>query len=382
MKVDSFDGPVTQDEVNSFKAYVQKLTPPTSNLGNNWAQGEGGELARGMGLVYEATGDMDVLDQQIRFCDALLSQRNDLAAAPIGQHKIWTGRIDPVWPNTFSGTIGTGGEQGYAAGNLANCARLIMQTPRIWNVTVPIGDPHEYGATYLARAKTFLAGADTAVDKHILKSELDLSRSNHYYFAAANPYKGGKPVPWNQIMMFNYLFSNLAVAHEKLGDDPARVSRYDGVVQASLDWFFTEGSTNYTDKKGNTAYNWAYALPSTKGEDGTEGQWDVDGFYRLYVMNRYKFTTAQVLPFANTFVDLMILGTNSFAGRVDGTSGGSRHGRATTSIHNGWLLLADLRPDAYYSMMAANLPAHGTTGNAGSFCRFLYVKSRRAEMNK
>jgi hypothetical protein len=40
----------------------------------------------------------------IRFCDALLSERDDLAPAPIRQHEIRTGRIDPVWPNDVTGT--------------------------------------------------------------------------------------------------------------------------------------------------------------------------------------------------------------------------------------------------------------------------------------
>jgi hypothetical protein len=376
LTIDSFDGPVTQNEINSFRSFVQTLTPPSSNSGNAWSQGGGGEQTRGMGLVYEATGDVGILDQEIRFCDAVLSERNDLASAPVGQHVIWTGRIDPVWPNSFGTTIGTGGEQGYVGGHLGNCARHILQTPAIWNTTVAIGDPHHFGATYLARGKTFLAGVDAAIDGHILRSQLNLSDHNHYHFASGDPYKGGLAVPWNQTMMFNYLFSNAAWAHAILGDDPARVAQYDAIVQANLDWFFTTGSSSYTDKAGNTAYNWAYTLPNTTGEDAEEGQWDVDGFYRLWVSGRYQFPTSKMVPFANTFVDVMTLGPNSYAGRVDGTSG-SGHSAHTTTIHQGWLLLADLRPDAYHSMMAADLPSSGSTGSMQDYNRFLWVKNRR-----
>ena len=378
LTVDSFDGPVTKDEINSFRALVQTLTPPSSNSGNAWSQGSGGEQARGMGLVYEATGDLGILDQEIRFCDALLAERNDLAPAPLGQHVIWTGRIDPVWPNSFGATIGTGGEQGFVTGNLGNCALHILQTPAIWKTEVTIGDPHGFGATYLQRAKTFVAAADTTIDGHILRSQLDLSdHDNHYYFAVGDPYKGGLPVPWNQTMMFNYLFSNMAAAHAILGDDPARVARYDGIVQANLDWFFTAGSKSYTDKKGNTAYEWGYSLPATTGENTVEGQWDVDGFYRLWLSGRYRFPASKMLPFANTFVDVMILGPHSFAGLIDGTSGSSKHAQHSTTIHEGWLLLADLRPDAFHTMMAANLPSSGSTGDLSSFSRFLFVKNRR-----
>lgn len=375
--IESFDGPVTQQEIGSFRTHVQSLTPATSNLGNAWSQGASGEQARAMGLVYEITGDTAILDQEIRYCDAVLSERNDLAPDPVGQHVIWTGGIDPVWPNNFSPGQGTGGEQGYVAGHLANCARHILETPSIWQAAVSIGDPYGFGTVYLDRAVTFVGGADAAVDLHILGSELDLSDRSRYRFSRANPYKGGKPVPWNQQMMFNYLFANLAAAHALLDDDPDRVARYDAIVHASLDWFFSSGVIRYTDAAGNPAYNWAYAPPATTGEDQVEGQWDVDGFYRLYVSGRYGLTAETMAPFANTFVDVMMLGPHDFAGRVDGSSG-SGHAARTTTIRNGWLLLADLRPDAYEMMMAANLPAAGTTANISAFNRLLFVKNRRS----
>src|SRR5262249_8889360 len=92
MAVDSFDGPITQHELDSFKSYILTLTPAGDNIGNNWAQGHSGEQTKAMGLMYEITGDTAILDQMIRFCDAVLSERNDLAPPPVGQHLIWTGR--------------------------------------------------------------------------------------------------------------------------------------------------------------------------------------------------------------------------------------------------------------------------------------------------
>lgn len=92
---------------------------------------------------------------------------------------------------------------------------------------------------------------------------------------------------------------------------------FDEIVQANLDWFFTTGRKEYTDARGNTAYSWPYTLPGTTGEDAEEGQWDVDGFYRLWVSGRYRFPTSQMLPFANTFVDLMTLAPAFLCGRVD-----------------------------------------------------------------
>lgn len=377
MTVSSFDGPVTSDEIKSFKAYIAAQTPATDNIGNNWAQGTSGEDVKAMGMVYEITRDTGILDQMIRYCDAVLSERNDLAPAPVGQHVIWTGQIDPVWPNEVTTTpIGTGGEQGDPVGHLANCARLILQTPSIWNIAVPNGDPGGYGATYLARAKTFVQGADTSASGHILKSELDLSHSGHFYFASDDPYKGGTPVPWNQVMMFTYAFQNLAIDHVILGDNPTLAAQYNQLVQDNIDWFFTSGVTSYTDSDGNTAYSWGYAMPSTSGEDNNHGSLDVNGLYRAYMTGEYGITPAMLAPFGNTFVDVMTLGPRDYAGRTDGTSG-TGNSAATDYIRSGWLLTADFLPNEYETMMSADFTPGGTTTNADRFSKFLWLKNKR-----
>ncbi len=131
------------------------------------------------------------------------------------------------------------------------------------------GNPKSFGKTYLERAKTYVQGADFAIDDHILKSLLDVSNQDHQVFTANSPYQGGASVPWNQQMMFNYGFQNLAIAHAILGDDPTRAARYDALVQASLDWFFHGGGQKTsTDPKGNAAYDWGYVM-GNMGEDST-----------------------------------------------------------------------------------------------------------------
>jgi len=376
MVVSSFTGPVAQSEIDSFKAYIGTLTPAPDNIGNNWAQGASGEDVKAMGLVYEISRDTAILDTMIRFCDAVLSERNDLAPAPVGQHVIWTGRVDPVWPNEVTtAPIGTGGEQGDPTGHLGQCAREILQTPAIWHKTVPDGDPHAYGKTYLKRAKKYVAGADFAWDNHIFKSLLDLSGANLYKFSSAGPYKPGEPVPWNQQMMFNYGLQNLAECHWILGDDPARATRYQGIVQANMNSFFATGVVAYTDPDHRTAYNWAYALPSKTGEDSNHGSLDVAGFHRAFVTGLYGLTIPEMTDFADTFVDVMDRGPGDYSGRVDGTDGDG-HSAPTDYIRSGFLLLAQFRPDAYQSMMSADLtPGVGTTA-IDRFSRFLWVKNQ------
>jgi len=262
--VDSLDGAVTQNEMDSFVGYISGVNPGASSDGNEWAQGHSGENLKALGLVYEITGRMPILDRMIFFCDKLLSQRNDLPGG--GHHVLWTGRVDPAWPNMFTtNPIQTGGEQGDPVGHLGNCAKLILRTVEIRNMTVPIGDPYNYGVTYLDRAKKYVLEAERAVDEHILRSLLNMSNNNRMYFSSSSPYKTNQPVPWNQQMMFNYGFTNLAESHALLGDAPDKIKKYDAIVQASMDWFFSDGVTIYKDRAGNTAYDWAYAIPSKSG---------------------------------------------------------------------------------------------------------------------
>ena len=359
ISIGSFDGAVTTEELQSFNEFVATLEPATDNIGNNWAQGDSGEETKAMGLVYLMAKEQDTLDQMIRFCDAVLSERNDIAPAPVGQHIIWTGRIDPVWPNTLTAPIGTGGEQGDPVGHLASCAYLILSTKSLYNETVTIGDPHGYGETYLSRAKKYLAEADYSMTHHILDVELDLSNNNKMYFSKEDPYHGGEAVPWNQQMMFNYAFQNLCDAHRILGDNATLLDKYKGIMVASLDWSFTGGgSVKKTDKKGNEVYFWSYVYGDETAEDSNHGSLDVAGFARAYISNDYGITADQMKTFGNVFVDVMTLGEKDYSGRVDG-SNGTGHAAPTTDVRTGYLFLAEFRSDAYESMMSADLTQGG-----------------------
>ncbi|MFC5476359.1 hypothetical protein [Paraherbaspirillum soli] len=377
MVVDSFSGPVTANEINSFKSYIQTLVPATDNIGNEWAQGPSGEQTKAMGLVYEITGDRAILDKMIVFCDSVLSERNDLAAAPVGQHKIWTGGVDPVWPNDLSVTpIGTGGEQGDSVGHLGYCARLILSTPAIWHLKVGGGDPNNFGADYFSRAKKYVEQADYSIDHHIFKSLLNLSNHNLYYFSPASPYKSGEPVPWNQQMMFNYALQNLAKSHEILGDDPARATKYNAIVSANFASFFASGVTSYVSNQGREVYDWAYALPNKGNEDSNHGSLDIAGFYRAYMAGGYGVSKVEMTKFANTFVDEMDRGPRDYSGRVNGTDG-TGHGAPTTYIRSGYLLLAEFAPLQYQDMMGADLAVGKATPKIDQFSRFLWVKNQR-----
>ncbi|KAJ1926819.1 hypothetical protein FBU59_007282, partial [Linderina macrospora] len=216
--------------------------------------------------------------------------------------------------------------------------------------------------------------ADKAVDGHILKSLLDVSRNKHQYFTKASPYKSGGTVPWNQQMMFNYGFMNLAIAHELLGDNPGKVKLYDSFVKASVDWFFSVTKAT-KGKKGNLVYSWGYIPENSSGEDNNHGSLDCAGFSRIYASGRYGVTKAQLNPFANTFVDIMTLGKGKYAGRTDGTTG-TGNSAGTNYVRSGWLLMAEFRPDAKKALFSADFEVGKPAKKIDQFARDMWVKHR------
>ncbi|CEJ92999.1 hypothetical protein VHEMI08620 [[Torrubiella] hemipterigena] len=378
--VTSFDGAVTGDELNSFNSYVESLSPAKDNIGNQWAQGDSGERTKAMGVVYQIARQRRTLDNMLVYCDAVLSQRNDLAPAPIGQHKAWTGDIAPVWPNNIdSEPVSTGGEQGDPVGHLASCANLILQTKDIHHENTTGGDAHGYGATYLDRAKTYLKQGDFAMTNHILPRLLNISNGDRMYFASDSPYKGGQAVPWNQQMMFNYAFQNLVEAHLILGDDAELADKYKGIMQTSLSWFFSGGgSVTKKSKRGNPIYTWMYAPDTRDVEDSNHASLDVAGFYRAWSQGSWGITKKEMEPFANVLVDVMSLGGGQYAGTVEGSCG-EKHKACTNYIRSGMLWLSEFRPDQYKAIMGADLQEGKSTPKVDIFSRFLWVKNLRAQ---
>jgi hypothetical protein len=183
MTISSLSGPVTQNEINSFKTYMAGQAPQQTPWGalngtghNAWADGTGGRELEAMGEMYEVTGDIAILNQMINWSDDCTSQRNDLmSAANGGQRVMWTGLIDKVWvPNwptdsTDDQSQYCGCESEDTIGHIAFCAKLILQNPSLWNTTVPDGNPYGYGVTYFQRATNYLAKCDEANDEYFLK---------------------------------------------------------------------------------------------------------------------------------------------------------------------------------------------------------------------
>ena len=173
MTLQSLSGPVTATEISSYKTFMGGRTPPTANTyDNNMADGTAGTDCESLGLMYEVSHDTQILDKMIQFADAFLWLRNNTNTGQI----MWTGQREAVWLTKATNST----EAGYAgcenndiAGHIAHCAKLILQTPAIWNTTVAVGDPHGYGTTYLQRAQTYVTQMDFTQDTYMVPHFVD-----------------------------------------------------------------------------------------------------------------------------------------------------------------------------------------------------------------
>ena len=387
MSISSLSGAVTTNDINSFITYMAAQTPPQTPWGalngtngdhNLWADGTGGRDMEAMGEMYEVSTNITILDQMISWADTCVSQRNDLmSAVDGGQRVMWTGLIDEVWcPNEPSNADAeyAGCENEDAEGHLAFCAKLILGQPSLWSTTVPDGDPFGYGATYYQRATNYLWRCDQANDEYSLKwfiqtgTDLIVAPTNAAWVAFNENVNAN-----NRQMMFLSGFQRLAEAHEILGDNPGRVAQYDAIVKAVIDECLG-GMTNY-DKytaNGQTVYDWGY-YPTNNAPESVEihGEYDMLGVYRAYNRTNYGLTLTPLVPFANTMVDVIYLGTNTFAGNVDGSGG------VQSPIYSGWLFTADWNPQVY-PVVAGSCYTNGWyTSRPDIDAAILWMKNRR-----
>jgi hypothetical protein len=360
--IDSINGPVTAHEIDTFKQFMRTRSPGTTSWGgpgahNAIADGVPGRDVEGLGMMFEAVGDREVLDRMLFFVDAFMTMRND----PVTGRIMWTGRREPIWVPTAPDSLHPGYAASEAADTVAHiayAAKLIVQNRGLWDVTVPGGDPNGFGATYLQRAKTYLRACDQSMDEYFVKWFVE---------AGTNLIREPKDNPmWNLVatnviainrqMMFEGAFQRLAEAHEALGDDPVRVARYDAVAHASIRECL-DGMKNPYQVAGHTVYRWYYFPDRTHGIESTgHGNYDVLGVWRAFARAQvYGITREEVVPFADTVSYVMSRGNNMFSTSVDG-SGGLQDYLAAE-----WLPVGEWNDSAYALMANAAVASRAAT---------------------
>ena len=350
--VNSLTGPVTASELqataNWFKA--NPYTPTGTNQGNNFAYGNGAKQAGTMENLYEMTGDIYFLDQAIRFSDHILSVRNSATSGRM----IWTGRREPCWPNKAADAGDAaycGTENGYVIAHMVASARLIAKNPAIWNQTVGIGDPHGYGATYIARARKFLTEGKAVYDDFLIRYFVEagtnrLRLPTHAGWAAmpGNYAKDqGNNVPWNQQDMVTSGLANIADMLMALNEDSARVTRYDAITRAALTAFTSELEQFKYTKNGVTVYLWGYPPGGALKypEDLAHASADINMLYSGYRRGRFGVARTYLVGIGNTFMEVIRLADGTFAGKVNGG------GTPRASVSSSWSKYNEFRSGIY-----------------------------------
>lgn len=380
MTLQSLYGAVTATEISSFKSFMAGESPPAAQTyDNTLADGTAGMEAEALGLIYEITNDPALLNQMIVYSDQFLALRNNTNTGTI----MWDLKRDPVWltkpPTNSDGTVNT--QAGYAGcenndivGHIAFCARLILESPRLWNTTVPDGDPHTNGATYFQRAETYIAQMDLVQDAYMLK--WFINPTNYQIVAPINSAWTAEDEnvnAYNRQMMFLNGFQRLSECHQLLGDNPARVTEYDAIVKAAVD-ILIDAQQPYTTN-GIPVSNWTYAPGSGGSEDNTlHSTYDIWGITRAWESGRYGVSNATMVPFANTLRYVMNVSTNHISYYVNGTSSPNS---TRNFIYPGWLPIANFGP-LTYSIMANMDIAQGSQASTAIYeALILWVKNAR-----
>jgi MYXO-CTERM domain-containing protein len=373
--IDSLDGDITPNEVSSFAAAAAGLPIATSNLGNAMADHGSGPNVEGMRKMYEATGDVAILNVLVKTIDAFVAYKND---EPLGEHRImWDGNVDPIWPSQAAPNLYAGAESGQVAGHIAYCAYLILETPSLWNQTVPDGDPHGYGVTYLARAKAYLAKVDDSLARYFTPWFVD--PATHRIREPTDPRWTAccrnADTAWNRQMMYTlpYLFS--ARSHDLLGDNPNVLAEYKDIAAQFATWFVASGS--YYTSGGRKVVKWYYQIPNdTHIENIGHAQHDVVGLVQTYEAGYTGLAFNQIQPYADTTQFVINLGsTDNWAGNVDGT------GTAMASLKTDFIFLAKWNSALYKMVAQSNIDANQINAGGEKCKNTGYILSMKHWMN-
>lgn len=394
--IDRLDGEVTQNEVDTFIQVVSATPIPTSQwtstiTHNQLADGKGGMTLEGINTLFMVTSDIpglgtehiQLLNLAIAWTDAWLIHRNDL---PLGEQRVmWTGFIEPVWPPncpTCAGPTYYESEVGDTIGHMAFTAHNILSTPSVWNDTVPDGDPNQFGATYLARAQTYVSMLELTMDSSFTPYFIDPdtllirrpSTSQGYLSSFHNVNA------WNVQFMLLNAYWQLAQCHDILGDQPERVARYRSIVRNSTD-MFVQNALPRTAPDGAAVYDWGYGnFGDVRGrltgeQIGVHASYDVWGLTRAYSTGDTSAGAQQMQLYADTLVHEITLSIDS-AGAATYASFNDRC--CSTQTYNylpaGFIFLTPYNTDIYVPAAIADINSRRQRNDPGLTAGILWAK--------
>ncbi|CAG8783922.1 7931_t:CDS:2, partial [Racocetra persica] len=359
MSLGCLDGPVTQNEIDLFIGFLEQPSRiPITALKNKLAYKSAGQDVEALGLMYEVTQNLQILDRMITYSDTFLSLRND----PVNGRIMWTGQRELVWctkpeNKTISGYAGSEGLD--TIGHIAYTAYHILKTPCLWDENVTDNDPHEYGTTYKERALTYVTEMDKTIDTYYLKyfireNDSKIYNPNSSAWDNLGELPANSPMPWNRQQMMANGFLRMAECHEILGDDESRVNQYFNIIQVSIDWIVSAFVPVKT-KNGLDAYSWSYTVGTNFTEEvGIHALYDIWGMYRAWQRkDKLNVSMDVMVKLANTMMYIINIDNHTVATRVDGTY----DNKTTAYLYGPWAFYAEFIPDWYKFVSNMNTKA-------------------------
>lgn len=390
--IDSLDCDVTAHEVGAFLSVVSATAIPTSQwpngAHNDLADGEGGTTLEAIDRLYEITGDIpslaaqhrQLLDLAIRWNDTWLAHRNDL---PLGEHRVmWTGKVDAIWPPDAPPDTYAGCEVGETVGILAYTALNIVKTPALANEVVTGGDPDGYGATYGARAKTYVTMLEQTMDEFFNANFLDTTTLtiHHPTSTAYDALTSNNVNAWNREMMFLHAWQTLSQVHAVLGDDPAKETTYESITRNVVNLFVANPQPR-TAPDGTPVYDWGYGNFGdetghlTEEQINVHAEYDIWGLTRAYAAGLTDATPAQMAKYGATVVHEIAISPGVYAQYVDRC--------CTTATLNflpaGFMMLTPFEPAIYRAAATADIESGQQKNNPSLTVGILWAKHALAK---
>lgn len=365
--LESLDGPVTQNEINAFKKWAQGINIPSNwaPTSNQMSYGTEGRKCEGLGMMYELTNDKTILDGLIKFADGLLKRRNN----PVTGTFEWTGERELIW---LPEEVRSGAEQGLIVSKIAYAAQLILQTPSIWNLTVPDGNPNQYGVTYRDRALKYVQEMELTESTYLFKWYVRASDKHLIFPNDPRSDAGtiGGELPYNQKWMMMFGKMRMAKCHELLGNT-ALATKYREVVQANLSLYSSQMYPR--TYQGHDAYIWYYPVNNQiYTEDIGHAQHGIIGMLNLDILGGYisfpdRVKMANAILYANYRAS-----DNAWNHNVAGTNE-----TWYRKIQPGFIFLSRYLPELYTTIGNDLIKEDEVTGEADATAYVLWAKNAR-----
>jgi hypothetical protein len=289
--------------------------------------------------------------------------------------------VEPVWPPNHPAdpeAAYVGSETADAVGTLAHTALNIFRTPELAAMTVPDGDPNRFGATYQARAKTYLAMLEVSMDEFFVPSFIDPQTltirhpTEPGYVTSGS--RGQNVNAWNRMMLFANAFQTLGQIHALLGDDPAKEARYRKVVENVVDPF-VKAAVPHAAADGTPVYDWGYGnfgdiLNNLSNEDLGHAVIDMLGLTRASRAGYGHATAAQLKTYASTVMHEIRIGPANYAGTVNR----SKAKEMATWLNGGWLTLSPYLPGLFQAIATDQIAAGQASRSANVSGYILWAK--------